>query len=134
MNELGDKYEKLMTEACSIYEYMSNIIDDDIAIATDRGGNLAVYVNRTGYMLAEARQLYNDSVNKEILLLDKNMTAKFTAKTQNLLIDSICSKEKFLVDHIEQLNKSAKYQLNFCITVISKCKEEMKYINYHQNG
>lgn len=37
--------------------------------------------------------------------------------------------ENYLKSHIEQLNKSCKYQLEWARTVISKIKEEMKYLD-----
>ena len=128
MTSLND----LKNESKEICEFLSIPCEDDIAQATEKGNMLAVYINRTGKMLAEAKYYLNEAMNSEVIRLIQELTdKKYSSKIQNALVDSVCREERYLVDEIEQLNKSAKYQLNFCITVISKCKEEMKYNNYH---
>ena len=49
--------EQLEQEAKEIYEFMNIPIDDDIVQATEKGNMLAVYINRTGFMLAQAKLL-----------------------------------------------------------------------------
>ncbi len=125
--------EELEKEAQEIFEFMDIPIDDDMSQATEKGNMLAVYINRTGFMLSEAQYYLNDKLNSEAIRIISELTdKKYSAKIQNALIDSVCKQERFLVDKIEQLNKTAKYQLNFCITVISKIKEEMKYNNFQK--
>lgn len=123
--------EELEKEAQGIYEFLNIPIDDDMQQATEKGNLLAVYINRTGNMLAEAKYHLNSGMNSEAVKIIKEITSsKYSAKIQNALIDSVCKRERFLVDQIEQLNKTAKYQLEWCRTVISKIKEEMKYNNF----
>ena len=124
-------FTKLQEEAQYIYEYMNIVLEDDIAQYTNRGNDLAVYINRTGMMLAEATQYLNKASNERLMdLLSVLSDKKLSAKVQNTLVDSICYEERLLVDTIEQINKTAKYQLNWCITHISRIKEEYKYLNY----
>jgi hypothetical protein len=123
--------EDLEKEAKLIYEFMDIPICDDIQEATEKGNMLAVYINRTGHMLAEAKYHLNSGLNCEAVAIIKDVTSgKYSAKIQNALIDSVCKRERLLVDDIEQLNKTAKYQLDWIRTVISKIKEEMKYNNH----
>ena len=124
-------FTKLQEEAQYIYEYMNIVLEDDIAQYTNRGNDLAVYINRTGMMLAEATQYLNKASNERLMDLLSVLSDKIlSAKVQNTLVDSICYEERLLVDTIEQINKTAKYQLNWCITNISRIKEEYKYLNY----
>ena len=124
-------YEEIEPEAKAIYEFLSIPIADDILEATEKGNILAVYINRTGHLLAEAKYYLNERLNNEAVQIIKQITSgKYSAKLQNALIDSVCKRERYLVDEVEQLNKTAKYQIEWCRTVISKIKEEMKYNNF----
>lgn len=123
-------FSELKSEANAIYEFMSIPIDDDMQQATEKGNMLAVYINRTGYMLAEAKWYMNNRLNSEAVRIITEITSgKYSAKIQNALIESVCIEERMLVDQIEQLNKTAKYQIEWCRSIISKIKEEMKYNN-----
>ena len=124
-------FKDLVSEAKEIYEFMDVPIGDDIAEATEKGNLLSVYINRTGHMLAEAKYYLNEAMNSEIVqIIQKMVSAQYSAKVQNALIDSVCREQRMLVDEIEQLNKTAKYQIEWCRTIISKIKEEMKYNNF----
>ena len=124
-------YEEIEPEAKAIYEFLSIPIADDILEATEKGNMLAVYINRTGHLLSEAKYYLNERLNNEAVQIIKQITSgKYSAKLQNALIDSVCKRERYLVDEVEQLNKTAKYQIEWCRTVISKIKEEMKYNNF----
>lgn len=123
--------ENLEKEADDVYSFLDIPVEDDIIQATEKGNLLAVYINRTGRMLAEAKYHLNEAMNYEAVKIIKEITSsKYSAKVQNALVDSVCKRERYLVDRIEQLNKTAKYQINFCITVISKIKAEMQYNNF----
>ncbi len=123
--------ENLEKEADDVYSFLDISVEDDIIQATEKGNLLAVYINRTGRMLAEAKYHLNEAMNYEAVKIIKEITSsKYSAKVQNALVDSVCKRERYLVDRIEQLNKTAKYQINFCITVISKIKAEMQYNNF----
>ena len=124
-------YQQLSKEAQEIDDFMNILMNDDMQEATERGCQLAVYVNRTGNMLAQAKRLLDDALRTEIPnLIRQILPEKLSANVQNAMLSSVCAPERELVNKIEQLNKTAKYQLNFCITIISKIKEEMKYNNF----
>lgn len=124
-------HEQLNVEAHEIYQFIDIPTDDEITQYTEKGNQLAVYINRTGFMLAEAKYLLNESMNKEVVQLVRQLiSSQYSAKVQNTLVDSLCREERMLVDFIEQLNKTAKYQIEWCRTGISKIKEEMKYNNF----
>ena len=54
---------------------------------------------------------------------------KLSGKVQNALVDSICQEEKYLVDWIDRLNATCTHQLDFCRSIISKNKEELRLSN-----
>ena len=93
-----------------------------------RGNDLAVYVARSGKLLADAKYWLNKAKNSEVLetLRETAKNAKATAKSVNALIDSVCREEQYLVDWCDRCNRTATHQLSWCVTVISKAKEEMK--------
>lgn len=123
-------FNQLQEESKSIYAFLDIPTEDDILQYTEKGNQLAVYINRTGQMLAEAKYLLNESMNKEVVQLVRQLiSSQYSAKVQNTLVESLCKEERMLVDFIEQLNKTAKYQLEWSRTGISKIKEEMKYNN-----
>lgn len=125
-------HSELQQEAETIYDFLNIPTDDDMTQYTAKGNELAVYINRTGFMLSQAKYMLNDAMQNEVVQLIKELTGeKYSAKVQNALIDSVCKEERRLVDFIEQLNKTAKYQIEWCRTGISKIKEEMKYNNFH---
>ena len=106
-------FTKLQEEAQYIYEYMNIVLEDDIAQYTNRGNDLAVYINRTGMMLAEATQYLNKASNERLMdLLSVLSDKKLSAKVQNTLVDSICYEERLLeMERREQesLEKAKKY-------------------------
>ena len=93
-----------------------------------RGNDLAVYVARTGKLLADSKYWLNKARNSEVLetLRETAKNAKATAKAVNALVDSICREEQYLVDWCDRCNRTATHQLSWCVTIISKAKEEMK--------
>ncbi|MEG0647513.1 MAG: hypothetical protein RR471_10110 [Bacteroides sp.] len=100
--------------------------------ALQRGNDLAVYVARSGKLWADAKYWLNESMRSEVLDTLRNAAhdTKATAKAINSLIDSLCREQRYLVDWAERCNRTATHQLSWCVTVISKAKEEMKLGRY----
>lgn len=121
-------FEQLIAEAEDILSFLNcEIQSDNTEEIKHRGDALAVYISRTGNMLAEAKFHLNEMMKDETMKIieDTLLEAKLSAKVQNSLIDSICKYERLLVDKIEQLNKTAKYQIEWCRSRLSMAKEEM---------
>ena len=53
-------------------------------------------------------------------------TAGATAKATNKIVDSLCAEEQYLCDMAERVNRAAVHRLDWCRTLISKAKEEMR--------
>lgn len=121
-------FEQLEQEAKYIQDFLDITMSEDPTEATLRGNDLAVYISRTGKMLADAKyhrdkRLKGTSMTK-IKELGKDLN--IPASTLNELIKSSCYLENYLVNWIERLNRTAVHQLEWCRTLISKAKEEMK--------
>lgn len=123
-------FEQLIAEAEEIQQFLDadySDISDNPEIIKERGDSLSTLISRTGNMLADAKFHLNDKMKYEVLKVieDTLMDSKLSAKVQNSLVDGVCKYERLLVDKIEQLNKTAKYQIEWCRSRLSMAKEEM---------
>lgn len=119
---------QILAELNEIDGFLNITMSENPEEAVVRGNDLAAYVARTGKLLADAKYHLNETKNNEVVetLREAAKNAKATAKAVNALIDSICREEQYLVDWCERANRTATHQLSWCVTVISKAKEEMK--------
>lgn len=121
---------KLLTEAQEIDDFLQITISEDINEVVERGNAIQVYMARTGKMLADAKYHLNKKRKDDIMqVLQVIIPEKLSAKVQNSLIDSIAREEQYLVDWIERINRTCVHQLDWCRTLVSKAKEEMR-LNY----
>lgn len=120
--------EQILKEAIEIDSFLQETMSEMAEEAVMRGNDLAVYIARSGKMIADAKYHLNTAKKDEVLdvLRETAKNAKATSKATNALIDSICKEEQYLVDWCERLNRSATHQLDWCRTLISKAKEEMR--------
>ena len=128
MNLLITSKERILQELTDIDTFLNITMSENAEEAVVRGNDLAVYVARTGKLLADAKYWLNKSKNSEVLetLREAAKDAKATSKAINALVDSVCKEEQYLVDWCDRSNRTATHQLSWCVTVISKAKEEMK--------
>ena len=127
--EIITPYDELMKEAKNIDNFLTINCSELIEEIVERGNTLAVYIARTGKMVADAKYHLNEKKKSDIVEMLKEVSAATpfaTSKAINGLVDSICKKEQYLVDWIERLNRASTHQLDWCRTLISKEKEEMK--------
>lgn len=121
--------QDLFTEAGNIQKVLEVTISEDGSEATHHGNDIAVYVARTGKMLADAKFHLNTKKQSDIIGTLRTVakeTPNASAKVVNALVDSACKEEQYLVDWIGRLNAAATHKLEWCRTVISKAKEEMR--------
>jgi len=124
----------LLREAEAIQRVIETTISEDGAEATLHGNEIAVYVARTGKMLADAKYHLNAKKRSELvesLRAVARDTPHATAKAVNALVDAACREEQYLVDWLGRLNAAATHKLDWCRTVISKAKEEMRLAGMH---
>lgn len=128
MNLLITPKDQILAELTNIDEFLNITMSENAEEAVNRGNDLAVYVARSGKLLADSKFWLNESMKSEVIeaLRDTGKEAKATAKAVNALIDSLCREEQYLVDWCERINRTATHQLSWCVTVISKAKAEMQ--------
>lgn len=128
MNLLITSKEQILQELTDIDSFLNITMSENAEEAVFRGNNLAAYVARTGKLLADTKYWLNQALNSETMrtLAETAKNAKATAKAVNALVDSLCREERYLVDWCERCNRTATHQLSWCVTLISKAKEEMK--------
>lgn len=128
MNLLITPKDQILAELTNIDSYLNITMSENAEEAVNRGNDLAVYVARSGKLLADSKYWLNEAMKSEVIeaLRDTGKEVKATAKAINALIDSLCREEQYLVDWCERTNRTATHQLSWCVTVISKAKAEMQ--------
>lgn len=119
--------DKIADELSAIDSFLNISMSEEVAEAVQRGNDLAVYIARTGKLLADAKYHHREKMNSEGIKTIETIakSAKTPAKAINAIIDSLCRQEQYVVDWCERTNRSATHQLEWCRTVISKAKAEM---------
>ena len=151
MNLLITPKYQILDELTNIDSFLNITMSEDATEAVQRGNDLAVYVARSGKLLADSKYWLNEAMKShasdrhgsasfkkksEVMqtLVDTAKNAKATATAINALVNSLCREERYLVDWCERCNRTATHQLSWCVTVISKAKEEMKMSGMYNNN
>jgi len=123
--------EQLFVLAQAIYDFLKIDVSDEIEGSVRRGHELTAYMANTGKMLADAKYWKDQEMRNSVLFsLKDSKRCGLPASTLNELIKADCKEINYLVVWIEQLDKEAKYQLEWLRTVVSKQKEEMRMSGY----
>ena len=124
-------YDDLKKEVEEIQAFAEITVSEDMAEVVNRGNDIVVYIARTGKMQADAR--YHLEVKRKggaLHVVSQLMEGvKMSATVQNALINSLSAEELSLYESIERLNRTCTHQLEWCRTLISKAKEEMRLSN-----
>ena len=128
--------ENIAKELPAIDAFLNITMSEEVEEAVVRGNDLAVYIARTGKLLADAKYHLNEKKKSEVFdtLRETASRAKATSKAVNAIIVSLCKEEQYLVDWCERLNRAATHQLEWCRTVISKAKAEMTLAPQNYNN
>ena len=127
-------YKDIKEECDTIQVELETVLPDDINSVIERAKVLSVYMSRTGYLLAEAKKLVRSKKSSEIseTIVKIAKEGFLSAKAQNALVDTIAADEMYLADSLERLNRSCVHTIDLCRSIISKEKEEMKYLAYQK--
>ena len=125
-------YEEIKKELKDMQQMIECLIPDDINAALEHGKELAVYNARSGYLVAQAKELARkkktQQISETIIKIAKEQF--LSAKVQNTLLDSIASDEMYVVEWAERINAATVHQLDFVRSILSKAKEEMRLQGY----
>ena len=120
--------EQILRELEVIQAYEEETISEEVSKVIEYGQTLAPYISRSGKLLADAKHHLNTRM-KEDTFDALRKTAKqggATAKAINAIVDSLCADERYLVDFAERVNRCGVHRLDWCRTLISKAKEDMR--------
>lgn len=120
--------EQIVKELTDIDAFLNITQSEDAEEAQARGNELASYIARSGKLFADAKHHLNDALKSEIMetLRENAKKANVSHTAVNKLVTCLCKDQQYLVDWAERTNRSATHQLDWCRTVISKAKEEMR--------
>ena len=120
--------ESIAEELAAIDSYLNITISEDVQEAVLRGNDLAVYIARSGKLLADAKYYLNGKKKSEVFdtLRETASRAGATSKAVNAIIDSLCKDEQYLVDWADRVNRACVHNIDWCRTIVSKQKEEMR--------
>ena len=120
--------EQILRELEVIQACEEETISEEASKVIEYGQTLAPYISRSGKLLADAKHHLNTRM-KEDTFDALRKTAKqggATAKAINAIVDSLCADERYLVDFAERVNRCGVHRLDWCRTLISKAKEDMR--------
>ena len=125
MNNTIATLSEIKTELIQMQDFLEIELSEEVQEAVLRGSTLAVYMARSGKLLADAkihkdRKLRSDIVEqiKSINSMAPSVAVKFT--------DTLVENESYLVNWATRLNAASTHQLDWCRTLISKAKAEMQ--------
>ena len=129
INTIGE----LEREAGEIDAYLSALPPGEPSLVIEHGNEVAVYIARTGKMLADARYHLNVEMATTIVR-ELGKQAGCPPSVLKQLVSSSCARASLLVDTIERQNRAATHRLDWLRTVVSHAKEEMRLSNGISQG
>lgn len=126
---------QIADELKEIDSFLNITSSEQIEEVVQRGNDLAVYIARSGKLLADAKYHLNEKMKDDVFetLRQTGKQVGATATAVNAIVKSLCKEEQYLVDWCERINRTATHQLDWCRTLISKAKEEMRISGSYQN-
>lgn len=123
--------ENIQKELEEIQNFLEITLSENIDEAVVRGNDLAVYMARSGKLLADAK-IHKDEVLKSETMSNIKNLMSLPASTANKFIDTLTKDENHLVNWADRVNAACSRQLEWCRTVISKGKAEYQALNSYQ--
>ena len=123
-NNIISSLSEIKTELVQIQSFLEETMSEDVNEAVVRGNDLAVYMARSGKLLADAKIHHDRKLRSDIIEQIKSinsMSPSVAVKFVNTLVEN----ESYLVNWATRLNASCTHQLDWCRTIISKAKAEM---------
>jgi hypothetical protein len=128
MNLIITEQNQIIKELTEIDLFLNITMSGEVEEAVDRGNELATYIARSGKLLADAKYHLNAKKKDDVFAVLEKIAkhAGATATATNAIVNSLCKEEQYLVDYAERVNRTATHQIEWCRTLISKAKEEMR--------
>lgn len=130
MNDLVADKESIKFELKAIQDFIEiHISEEEITAVQIRGNELNAYLARSGKLLADSKYHRDERLKDSVFENIKDLL-KLSATTANKYIDSLCKEENYLVNWADRINRACTHQLDWCRSVLSKQKEELRQSQY----
>ncbi len=130
MNDLVSDKESIKFELKAIQDFLEiHISEEEITTVQIRGNELNAYLARSGKLLADSKYHRDERLKDSVFENIKDLL-KLSATTANKYIDSLCKEENYLVNWSDRINRACTHQLDWCRSVLSKQKEELRQSQY----
>lgn len=117
------------------YQFHAEIeMSEDADEAVVWANEALVYLARTGKLIADCQYHRDRKARSELVDQIKTISGFKTATLANRFADSLLEEEEMLLKWSERLNAALARKIDFCRSLISKAKEEMKYSQTLNNG
>ncbi len=111
-------------ELVRIQSFLEETMSEDANEAVLRGNDLAVYMARTGKLVADSKYHRDQKLRSE-MIKEYQKLLEFPASVAVKYTETLVEYETYLMTWATRLNASCTHQLDWCRTVISKAKAEM---------
>ena len=120
--------DKLQIECQTIQEYLEEGCSEELPLLSEYGSKIAEYMARSGKMLADSKHWKQVANSKAIRKIAEEYAGKKfpPALVVKDFIESECQIETHLLNWVDRLNTSCTHRLDWCRTLISKGKEELR--------
>ena len=125
MNNLITSPLDIENELIDIQGFLEVTMSEDANEAVLRGNDLAVYMARTGKLVADSKYHRDQKLRSE-MIKEYQKLLDFPASVAVKYTDTLVEKETYLMTWATRLNASCTHQLDWCRTIISKAKAEMQ--------
>jgi hypothetical protein len=125
MNSLISSFDDIKKELTDIQDFLEITMSEDANEAVVRGNDLAVYMARTGKLVADAKYHRDQKLRSE-MIKEYQKLLDFPASVAVKYTDTLVESETHLMTWATRLNASCTHQLDWCRTIISKAKAEMQ--------
>jgi|LSQX01.3.fsa_nt_gb hypothetical protein len=119
---LLDKYSE---ELNNMQQYLEITVSDDPNEISERLSCIAVYMARTGYILAEAK-MELDQARVSVYSTHVGTIGKLPATVSKMFIESVTDQQNRLVNWVDRLNSACIHQGDILRTLLSFQKENLK--------
>ena len=117
--------EKYSEELENIQKYLEITVSDDPDEISERLSMIAVYMARTGFILAEAR-MELDQARVLVYSSHAGTISKLPASVSKMFIESVTDQQNRLVNWVDRLNSTCIHQGDILRTLLSFQKENLK--------
>jgi hypothetical protein len=120
-----DILKKYSEELENIQQYLEITVSDDPNEISERLSMIAVYMARTGFILAEAR-MELDQARVSAYSTHVGTIGKLPATVSKMFIESVTDQQNRLVNWVDRLNSTCIHQGDILRTLLSFQKENLK--------